>query len=589
MSGVQDFLHGRQQAQPDPRRQALGNQLKVTVPPTKLRSVEPRPVTPQSSHGDRPYTQEVRRPDSRLPKTSNGKDGMFDTDTENLDDTTVTSVGNSSSNHELGKQVANHMSYGEKTGAGNSIASRPSLPFEGVYVQRQSGQRLDQLDNEDLAIEVDGGSFEGSEDDETEGSGEEGEEYGSTEEDDAHEYPDPGGHPDYQQLDYQQIAESPTMKYIRSGGGISQRPNNAFSSQMNSPMERARQLGIGSSIPDQTTSHNFPKLAPAARFQTDPRRSNKQLVTQGQYPAPNRQIVNSDQQARKQDFCTPPSTSSKHATPELKLRERSRENQILTVMESEIPSLPVTTKDLHVRTKHGIRNGNGLLPTADANHDLMPPPGHSKASSAPDSPIDRKANALQQDIDEIELVSLNDPLAGLGGGDESTHEDRSVDDEGSTLSLEAMPDRKHARDLDYGADQLSAMTFEQLSSEPFTYDPKRKPLSPEEAASGTLAEKLDEMLKEGDVSTKESKRQAIISSLPIEQYRECGDLIVGKFGKIITKFADARQKRRDIIMQFEAEVAKRESRVRSKTGAVEKDLGRLKRRGEDAINGNMDE
>ena len=171
----------------------------------------------------------------------------------------------------------------------------------------------------------------------------------------------------------------------------------------------------------------------------------------------------------------------------------------------------------------------------------------------------------------------------------SSQQDEVVDefnDRDSIASSEGTKTRKRARDLDYSVAQLSRMTFEQLRSEPFDHDPRAKePVLPQEVANGTLAEKLDHMLSLKGNDTKAIRQRTVFASLPIEQYEDCGDLIIEKFAGIIAKFKDARQQRRKVVREFEEEVAKREERVRGKTSAVEKDLGRLKRGGEEVVRG----
>lgn len=588
MSGVQGFVNGRQQVQPDPRRQAYGNQFKVQVPPARLGSTGPRPITPQTSHGGRPSVKAEPQPDPRFIETSNGHGDLWDTDAEGIDDTTVTSIGNTSSNHQPNMQNGNYSSSGQKIGGSNSFVAKSDQPFAAEYMQQRSRHTLDQLEGEDLTMEDDGGSFVDSESEEVEvlgkEIGEEGSEDGLTEGDGSQEYPDPGGNPEYRPIDYQLLAKSPTMKTVTNAGIGSHSPMTRSSAQRISLMDKARSMGLDR--PDRAGPQLSSKQAPAALMQVSQERSSKQRVTLDHPAAPNRQMFQPIQQDGEQSLNTPPSTSSKPTAPQPKLIKRRQENQPLSAQDPPSPSLPIHTKKSHVRADDGSKEMNSEM-SASAAHDTMPPPVNRKISPG----LDRHSNSpIQQDAPETEAGSIDDQLVDLGRNDDFVHDRRSEDDTGSTASVEAMATRKRPRDLDYSPDHLSAMKFEQLTTEPFTNEPQRiESVLPENIENGTLAEKLDYMLKLGDVDTKHVQRKAILSSLPIEQYRDCGDLIVGNFGKIITKFSDARQQRREIIMRFEAEVAKREARVRSKIGVVEKDFGRLKRRGEDAISGNVDE
>ena len=157
----------------------------------------------------------------------------------------------------------------------------------------------------------------------------------------------------------------------------------------------------------------------------------------------------------------------------------------------------------------------------------------------------------------------------------------------STASAGSPQRRNRARDLDYSPDELSAMTFQQLSHEPFN------PLSgtarisiPQEISRGTLDARLDYILENlKDDDAKLVRRRAFFSSLSIEQYEECAKLITCRFNAIMSKFADARQQRRRAAKDFEEECARREVCVRGKNTAVDRDLGRLKRGGEEVVKG----
>lgn len=228
---------------------------------------------------------------------------------------------------------------------------------------------------------------------------------------------------------------------------------------------------------------------------------------------------------------------------------------------------------------HAIRGANADF-AINGSGGKMSPPEQRKNNTGLDSPGAFAMNGAQ-------LHSGDEKAMPIPDGDSfpqfSSPQDEIVNefnDRDSIASFEGTKTRKRARDLDYSLDQLSRMTFEQLRSEPFDHDPGAKePVLPQEVANGTLAEKLDHMLSLKGNDTKAIRQWTVFASLPIEQYEDCGDLIIEKFTGIIAKFKDARQQRRKVVREFEEEVAKREEQVRGKTSAVEKDLGRLKRGG----------
>ena len=146
---------------------------------------------------------------------------------------------------------------------------------------------------------------------------------------------------------------------------------------------------------------------------------------------------------------------------------------------------------------------------------------------------------------------------------------------------------KRVSNLDLSPDELTSMTFEQLSHEPSNVPSyaTRVPI-PQDLHSSTLVAKMEyvlENLKDGHA--KLGQRRAFFTSLSIEQYEECANVIIDKFTALMSKFTDARQQRRRAAKNFEEEVAQREESVRGKLLIVDKDLGRLKRGGEEVVKG----
>ncbi|KAL8680865.1 MAG: hypothetical protein Q9186_002984 [Xanthomendoza sp. 1 TL-2023] len=141
--------------------------------------------------------------------------------------------------------------------------------------------------------------------------------------------------------------------------------------------------------------------------------------------------------------------------------------------------------------------------------------------------------------------------------------------------------------LDYDPQTLAKMTFEQLATESFDTAPgPTKPGNPSLGDESTLNERLLHLhALDGPKEQIHSQRQAFFSSLPIDQYEECGDLMTERFGNIILKFKEARQRKRAIAREFEEEVAKRQELVERRKGAVEDDMERLKRAGRDVVRG----
>lgn len=147
--------------------------------------------------------------------------------------------------------------------------------------------------------------------------------------------------------------------------------------------------------------------------------------------------------------------------------------------------------------------------------------------------------------------------------------------------------RKREMELDYDLAQLREMTYESLRREDFEQLPRAmaKP-GVQPAADAGLPGKLQHMYDlKGDATGVLSQRRAVFSHMSIGQYEECGDLIMEKLSEIMSRIKTTRQQKRAAAMGFEEEIAKREERVRAKKDAVDQDLARLKKAGEDVVQG----
>ena len=197
---------------------------------------------------------------------------------------------------------------------------------------------------------------------------------------------------------------------------------------------------------------------------------------------------------------------------------------------------------------------------------------------------------VQPHANGVRSLSVQKGSIDLSSDDLSTHFSSDFDrrhDRKPTASVACRQARQRARDLDHSPTQISSMTFQHLSNESFDLasDSARASI-PEELLSGSLATQMEyvlEKFKHDDA--KLVQRRAFFSSLSIEQYEECANLIIGRFSAIISKLMDARQQRRRAAKDFEEVVAKREESIRGKTTVVNDSLGRLKRGGEEVVRG----
>lgn len=137
------------------------------------------------------------------------------------------------------------------------------------------------------------------------------------------------------------------------------------------------------------------------------------------------------------------------------------------------------------------------------------------------------------------------------------------------------------------AEEISKMSFDQLLQEPFDYDTSSGHLIDEpELANASLEHRLHDLFsQQGSENDLRKRRQAFFSSLSIEGFEECGDLLIQKFASLVHKYKEARQHRRQVTRQLEQEIQVRESLISRRTQNVDSDFARLKKAGEDVVKG----
>lgn len=146
--------------------------------------------------------------------------------------------------------------------------------------------------------------------------------------------------------------------------------------------------------------------------------------------------------------------------------------------------------------------------------------------------------------------------------------------------------QKREIELDYNPTQLCEMSYERLRQEDFDQSPQVTIVKPQSVADASLPEKIQHMYDlKGHADQLHLQRRTFFADLTIDQYEECGDLMMGKFNDIVGRIKAARQQKRTAAREFEEEIARREDRVRAKKNAVDQDLARLKKAGEDVVRG----
>ena len=533
MQGVQSFVAQRQQGQPTLSRQIAGAQHRVSVPTTKLGVTEQRQsyqrLNPNLPAGS-PVAESSGHISMQQSAGASTVQNGFDTDVEGFDDTATMSIGGSSRGRQGEVHDHNRMSSRYGVEAVNDSISGAQVPFRRGREQPHNVQGSSQVDAEGFWEEDDEVSYGESADDEED---EDSEEEESVRDGILQELNSLGFSQYLQeetshmnQADPQPVIASAVLHNdlaLRDVVQHSQKPANSFTFKANSVDGDPEELGVKS------------------------QRANRQ----------------GHERAMKQ-----PSAVSVQKVQGISI---------------EHPSVPV--QPAAQRLKDWDHHAPSQQPSV-TSHQTLRPRSPARVGVAKDIVVTNE----QSQANEERRLSVQTGSFDVGDDDSSVVQDPKIDRRHvgkPTASVDGPQTRKRNGDLDYGLDQLSSMTFQQLSNEPFNlaYGAARASF-PQEISRGNLSAKMDYIL-EGlkDDEAKLVQRRAFFSSLPIEQYEECANLMIRRFSDILSKFTDARHQRRRAIKDFEEEIAKREACVRCKTTVVDKDLGRLKRGGEEVVRG----
>lgn len=566
MSGLHGFISQRQHTQPNPRRQ-VGNDFRVPVPPTKLQHHVQNPSTPQPSHSFVPghsFTKNnAHQSLTNQLQTSNTYGDGFDTEAEGLDDTTITSSDLKSESQTDNGPVFGTNGIFQKTQNASGLKNNHNLAFGTTHDQAQVDPKFEA---DEAAIEGDDESYEESGDESgSEEDNEDRQEDISIDTEITKELNSPG----FAQYLQQQSSFSKQDAYKKPMGSPSTR---------NMAMRSAANTNIMSKNPFSPPINNVRPTSVDLNQKLPLERKRQASTTTKQ----NMSVVvakTDDRPPRRPSITMSPSMFRRTVQP--------KDQEALQPRPSMLPAQSFVPKTEDSNDYKGHDKEFNKIDASDQDlRDMMPPPVSRKITAQDDSSEDHFGNGAVPGANQGPVL-LSDTFPGSGDDDFSADEKQGKDGESETRSVASEADarsKKRARDLDYSLDQLAGMTFDQLRNEPFhIYPHSADPGLPADIAKGTLAEKLDYLATTRDNKAISTQRKDFLASLPIQEYEECGEIMVERFSQIVLKFKNARQERRKAIMGFEDEIAKREERVRSTLNAFEKDFSRLKRGGEDVV------
>lgn len=531
MPDVHDFVIRRHKVtETDPRRQALGNQHRVPVPPTKLHDIRLGP-----SHATLAPNISVGSPLAGLgpQETIAGNNhalgdhvDSFDTDGESFDDTTIMTISNNFQHQSHHTEDCRQSFDHEKLGAVDRAPHRPDALFP-----TEVGQHPDQLLPDQLGFE----------------------DSGVDEDDRSSEYSGGDG--------------SEAKRFL--DGNIKKELHNPefFEFRKHMPLENRVLL--------QSTKRTAPSTAYnslALRLPTEAFRSQE-----AHSPISSKRPTDA--------VCIGKINTQIHLRDRPFTSKGSKQTQEFSYNESQ-----EVTPNQGTRLQQASQQfrASGAVGEAAKQHNGSSL-GHAHGSLIKDGTTSKehKNERPQALSDRIPLS-----VGSIGHVDDfSDFDPRESDANGIAMTLKGLQTRKRKLDLDHSIGDLSDMTFQQLSSEAFELKPQGG-ASNKVAAGLTespLSDDLDRIFHLKDEEDKVFQRTMFFNSLSIEQYEECGDLMLERISALIAKFKDTRKQKRNVARCFEEEVARRDERVRGKEVALEKDLSRLKRAGEAVVNGNSAE
>ena len=240
--------------------------------------------------------------------------------------------------------------------------------------------------------------------------------------------------------------------------------------------------------------------------------------------------------------------------------------------------------------------------------------GHSKKHWRSGEPVSANQQHLQtQDPsgheDEAPMHVWPSDHNGTPGRDEGNNEncfDISSDDTGSSADGGSPSHRRKSRsdwvqqhpsmhsgiqndtrlDPDFDDNTLRQMTYAHLKGQSWEDVPHAPQLAVPEALQGrdvSLGERIEYYSMNGDHNV----QLAFYASMSTSEWEQAGDFFLDKFADLLKKFKEARQAKRNMVAQFEAEIEAREKAVRGKSEILEKEFKEMKTSGESVLRGKL--
>lgn len=141
---------------------------------------------------------------------------------------------------------------------------------------------------------------------------------------------------------------------------------------------------------------------------------------------------------------------------------------------------------------------------------------------------------------------------------------------------------KRRQSLDYNDAELHAMSYSDLRSQAFDFDPQTAALQQTAVppSGGTIEDRLDHYKNKGSID-----QHQFFTRISIEEWDEAGDWFLEQFSSVVQKMKTARKNKRRLVAQFEEEISAREEAVRGKIEGIGRTLEDLKQEGQTMMEG----
>ena len=146
---------------------------------------------------------------------------------------------------------------------------------------------------------------------------------------------------------------------------------------------------------------------------------------------------------------------------------------------------------------------------------------------------------------------------------------------------------KRVHESEHPMDELKAMTFADLKSEPFERGPQETDIAiPEKIRAGSLQTQLEwlrALPPPPDEDLQSNQQYRFFARLSLDQHEECGGLILAQFQEMVGRMQRLRKDKRTAALQFEGEIERRVNALQKQKDDLDRDLATLKTKGQDVV------